>query len=210
MGYPRFGVIELETLVDSTLPKAFTIRTEVCPSLIEASERHTFVTDHKPTMRSLSLLSLLLSGLATTSAAPNLRKRFDDGGNPSLEARCASSETCTATCPAPVDVPVEAPKPNPFKALSGEEIASVVSWLMADKSLNLTDVDSETLSLSDNYIAHIEALKPNKTDVVSYLDCNGTVPRYARVVLNQGAHDPPTVSEYFVSSSLFLRDPCRG
>jgi primary-amine oxidase len=98
---------------------------------------------------------------------------------------------------------VEAPKPNPFKALSGEEIASVVSWLMADKALNLTNVDSETLSLSDNYIAHIEALKPNKTDVVSYLDCNGTVPRYARIVLNQGAHDPPTVSEYFVSSSLF-------
>lgn len=148
-------------------------------------------------MHSLRLVSILFCALGTSSAAPNLKRHAD------LEARCAPS-TC-ATCPVPVDIPVEAPKPNPFKALTGDEIASVESWLMSTESLglNLTDLSSGTLALSDNYIAQIEVLKPNKTDVLSYLDCNGTVPRYARVVLNHGAHDPPTVSEYSVSLPAF-------
>lgn len=156
-------------------------------------------------MLSFPLLSLLLSGL-TTLAAPNLRKRFDPGHRLDITARCTSSDTCTATCPVPVDIPVEAPRPNPFKALSGAEIDSVTSWLMTNNALglNLTDVESQALSLSDNYIAHIEVLKPNKTDVLSYFDYNGTVPRYARIVLSHGANNPPTVSEYFVSGLLCI------
>lgn len=72
--------------------------------------------------------------------------------------------------------------------------------------LNLSDhTDTTLLRMSDNYIAHIETLKPNKTDVLSYLDGNGTVPRYARVVLNHGAWEEPYVAEYSVSICSHFR-----
>lgn len=81
----------------------------------------------------------------------------------------------------------------------------MATWLLENSALglNLTDHSNSTLlRMSDNYIAHIEALRPNKTDVLSYLDSNGTVPRYARVILNHGALEDPVVAEYSVSTLL--------
>ena len=54
--------------------------------------------------------------------------------------------------------------------------------------------------MSDNYISHIETLKPNKTDVLDYLrGDSSSVPRYARVVINEGAATVPGVVQYYVS-----------
>lgn len=99
-----------------------------------------------------------------------------------------------------MDIPTTAPKGNPFVALSQAEIDSVAAWLLSPfQGLNLTNTSSPTVSLSENYIWHIDVFKPNKTDVIAYLDANGTVPRYARVALIQGGLDVPIVAEYSVS-----------
>lgn len=104
------------------------------------------------------------------------------------------------TCPAPADIPTTAPKANPFGALSQTEIDSVAAWLLSpSQGLNLTNTSSPTVSLSDNYIWHIDVFKPNKTDVIAYLDSNKTVSRYAQVSLIQGGLDVPIVAEYSVS-----------
>lgn len=151
-------------------------------------------------MRLTTLLGVFtgLVGLST-SAPGSLSSTSVRSGSKTLKAR--------DTCPVPIDIPVKAPRPNPFSALTIEESGSVVTWLMEDSALglNLSDHTNTTLlRMSDNYIAHIETLKPNNTDVLSYLDGNGTVPRYARVVLNHGAWGEPVVAEYSVSSSSRL------
>ncbi|KAK8029243.1 hypothetical protein PG991_006299 [Apiospora marii] len=105
-----------------------------------------------------------------------------------------------AACPVPQDVSVTAPKGTPFVPLSQPELDSIVEWLGSSSlGLNLSDPSSPTLAMSDNYISHIEILKPNKTDVTSYLsgDSN-SVPRYARVVINEGAASVPGVVQYYV------------
>lgn len=148
-------------------------------------------------MRPSSLLLAFLGGVSLSTAAPNppvARGRVS--GHRSLVAR--------DTCPAPEDVLTEAPKANPFSAITPEELASVVGWLTESSALalNLTNSSSPELSISDNYIAHIEILKPNKTDVLSYLYGDGQVPRYARVILNHGAAEVPHVAEYSVSETI--------
>lgn len=76
----------------------------------------------------------------------------------------------------------------------------LAEWLLAPgQGLNLTSTSSPNISLSDNYIWHLDVLKPNKSDVLSYLDGNGTVPRYARVTLIEGGLEVPVVGEYSVS-----------
>ncbi|KAK7981360.1 copper amine oxidase [Apiospora saccharicola] len=105
-----------------------------------------------------------------------------------------------AACPVPQDVTVTAPKGTPFVPLSQPELESIVEWLGGSSlGLNLSDPSSSTLAMSDNYISHIEILKPNKTDVTSYLSGDtSSVPRYARVVINEGAAEVPGVVQYYV------------
>ena len=111
------------------------------------------------------------------------------------------------TCPLPVEVPTTAPKPTPFYPLSADEIDAIVEWLSdPSRGLNLTDATKKGLAQSDNYIAHIETLKPNKTDVLAYLDGDSSMPRYARVVLHEGAKPVPVIAEYFVSDDDAVLD----
>ncbi|KFA81446.1 hypothetical protein S40288_11245 [Stachybotrys chartarum IBT 40288] len=56
--------------------------------------------------------------------------------------------------------------PNPFHRLTDKDIEIITSWLQdLERGLNLTNAASPDLSLTDNYICHMEELKPNKTDV---------------------------------------------
>ncbi|KAK8011681.1 hypothetical protein PG990_010646, partial [Apiospora arundinis] len=105
-----------------------------------------------------------------------------------------------SACPVPQDVTVTAPRGTPFVPLSQSELDSIVEWLGGSGlGLNLSDPSSPTLAMSDNYISHIEILKPNKTDVLSYLSGDSSsVPRYARVVINEGAATVPGVMQYYV------------
>jgi len=154
-------------------------------------------------MKVVCLSTALFGFLGLVSAVPGPRYSWRDvsGATTYAQERPERRTLKTRdTCEVPVDIPVSAPKPNPFVALSQDEIDAVTSWLLSpDQGLNLTDTSNPSISLSDNYIWHVDVLKPNKTDIISYLDGNGTVPRYARVALIQGGLEVPTVSEYSVS-----------
>ncbi|VUC20205.1 unnamed protein product [Clonostachys rosea] len=149
-------------------------------------------------MRFKPFQAITIAYIGVTIAAPSPSRDWDVHAGIGFDIGRRSASNLEA-CPAPKDIPVTAPKKNPFTSLTPSEIHSVATWLLEDKSLglNLTNSSSPSLSLSDNYIAHIETLKPNKTDVLSYLDGNGTVPRHARIIINHGSGNPPTVSEYF-------------
>lgn len=145
------------------------------------------------------LTGVLFNLVALGVAAPNPSySRFGENSVPSK--RHDSQLKARDVCPVPVEITTTAPKPNPFVALSQDEIDAVGRWLLDPaQGLNLTDTSNPNVSLSDNYIWHVDVLKPNKTDVLSYLDGNGTVPRYAQVALIQGGLEVPIVAEYMVS-----------
>jgi len=119
--------------------------------------------------------------------------------------RPAATRQFLTACPAPVDIPVNATKPNPFAKFTQADIDAIVAWLEAPaRGLNLTNMSSPKLTQSDNYIWLVEELKPNKTDVLAYLDCNATAPpSYARVVINEGGKAIPDVTEYYVCFETF-------
>ncbi|KAH8878807.1 copper amine oxidase [Thozetella sp. PMI_491] len=128
---------------------------------------------------------VLLGLLRSTSGVPGVDEGSLDAGG---------------TCPAPVDVPTVAAKASPFQPLNQSEIAAILAWVESPaRGLNLTNPTGLMPRLSDNYVWHMEVLKPNKTDVLAYLNGNASsVPRHARVVINRGAARVPDVTEYFV------------
>lgn len=153
-------------------------------------------------MRSTIFAIVFLGLVSAACAVPGPRDDFTTCGG---QGRGSSSQTVRRllqprnSCPVPEDVSVVAPKSNPFVTLSQDEIDGVAVWLLDPaRGLNLTNTSSPTIALNDNYIWHIDVLKPNKSDVVSYLDANGTVPRYARVTLIEGGRKVPIVGEYSV------------
>ncbi|KUL83286.1 hypothetical protein ZTR_09131 [Talaromyces verruculosus] len=92
---------------------------------------------------------------------------------------------------------IKPPKDNVWDGLTGEETASVVKWLFQQTDLNLTT--SEKAGEWDNTIALVELMRPNKTDVLRYLDHNGPAPsRYAHVVLDNRASINPTFADILV------------
>lgn len=110
------------------------------------------------------------------------------------------------SCGAPTYVPTTAGKPTPFFVFNETELQDITQWLLDPaQGLNLTDATSPNLTQTDNYIWYIEPLRPNKTDVLAYLDGNASSPaRYARVVMAEGGKAVPDMTEYFVSSPLHL------
>ena len=134
------------------------------------------------------------------------------GGSPTTRLRATGGELRprgesiirrqSDTCPVPKSIKVTAPKASPFKQLSDNETSSIVEWLQSPVlGLNLTSAESENLTQTDNYIWLVEAILPNKTDVLTYLDGNGAAPpRYARVVIHEGGKAVPDATEYLVSS----------
>ncbi|KAI4601929.1 hypothetical protein KJ359_010795 [Pestalotiopsis sp. 9143b] len=82
---------------------------------------------------------------------------------------------------------VTAPYENVWGGLSDTEAASVIAWLFAQPSLNLTVSENATGVL-------VELQVPNKTDVLAHIDGGAAAPaRYAHVVLDNRA----TVDPYF-------------
>ncbi|KAH7028197.1 copper amine oxidase [Microdochium trichocladiopsis] len=110
-----------------------------------------------------------------------------------------SSTASNGTCPAPVTEFTTAQVPSPFKPFNQDELDALVAWLHApERNLNLTKAEDPNLAMSDNYIYHIEELKPNKTDVLAYLDNGIPMPRYARITMHEGAKQVPVVTDYFI------------
>lgn len=137
--------------------------------------------------------------LLSVQAAPEYLPRDVHSWPPSNDDAIISTRD-TLSCPFPVTVSTVASKPNPFIPLSSKEQEAIIAWLyLPAQGLNLTNTTSATLSMTDNYLYQIEVLKPNKTDILAYLDGNATtVPRYARVVINEGGKAVPDATEYYV------------
>lgn len=113
-----------------------------------------------------------------------------------------SARAAEGSCPAPIAETTTARVPSPFKAFTQDEVDALAAWLRApERNLNLTDHLAANLAMSDNYLWHIEELKPNKTDVLAYLDQGVPMPRYARVVIHEGGKEVPVVADYFVGTS---------
>ncbi|KAH9428700.1 hypothetical protein MCOR27_006242 [Pyricularia oryzae] len=149
-----------------------------------------------------SVISLCLA--AAANALLETRHPRDlsggQGMNPVSRRTNNNSTGSGSTCPAPKTVRTKAAKANPFTALSQDEVDSVMRWVSNPAlGLNLTSPTAENLAQTDNYVWHVEVLKPNKTDVLAYLDGGASsVPRHARVVINEGGRDVPRVAEYYV------------
>lgn len=146
-----------------------------------------------------------------SEAIPNKLRPWDvhsglPGDSTSVYTRRTVSPLGNGTCPIPFDIPVRALRPSPFLSLSADEVASISAWLHDPaRGLNLTAASSETLAQTDNYIWIIEALYPNKTGILNYLDNNGSFPdRYARVAINEGGKNIPDVSEYYVGIPFLI------
>jgi len=78
------------------------------------------------------------------------------------------------------------------------EFQDILNYLYTvSNGLNLTRTGNATAW--DNHVAFIEALVPNKTDALRYLDSGVPVPpRYAHVVINRGATKQAAIVEYSV------------
>ena len=97
-----------------------------------------------------------------------------------------------------IPVPFSAPKHNIWADLKDDEVTSVLDFLhFHNPELNLTS--AKNASSWQNSIQLLEALAPPKSGALPFLDEAGSAPaRYARVVVNQGASDFPSICEYKV------------
>lgn len=153
------------------------------------------------------LVSLLTNGVASrpspdpkaswvrTRGKKNLLKNSKRWSNDTT-----APTTSAAAAPSCVDsnaTSITAPKDNIWGGLTDLEASSVVSWLFDQPELNLTI--SEDAGEWDNSVLLVELLQPNKTDVLKYLDGNGTAPtRYAHVVLDHRATVEPYYADIMV------------
>ncbi|TLD30725.1 hypothetical protein PspLS_03075 [Pyricularia sp. CBS 133598] len=147
-----------------------------------------------------SVISLCLAAAANALLETRHPRDLSGGQAKNTLSRRTNSTGNGSTCPAPKTERTKAAKANPFQALSQDEVDSVLRWVSDPaQGLNLTSLTAQNLSQTDNYVWHVEVLKPNKTDVLAYLDGGASsVPRHARVVINEGGRDVPRVAEYYV------------
>ncbi|OJI80543.1 hypothetical protein ASPTUDRAFT_129166 [Aspergillus tubingensis CBS 134.48] len=89
---------------------------------------------------------------------------------------------------------IKSPNENVWGGLTDVETASVVQWLLQQPELNLTAADDA--GEWDNTIFLVELMRPNKSDVLQYLDHDHPPPtRYAHVVLAVRATLDPCYAE---------------
>lgn len=91
-----------------------------------------------------------------------------------------------------------APHLNVWADLTKDDAADVLAYLYHSEELNLTHPTNA--SSWDNHVAIVEALTPNKTDVIALLEGGiDSIDRWARVIVNEGAKDQAVIAEYMVS-----------
>lgn len=93
----------------------------------------------------------------------------------------------------------KAPHANVWADLTKDSAADVLAYLYHSDELNLTH--PANASSWDNHVAIVEALTPNKTDVIALLQGDvDSIDTWARVVVNEGAQDQAVIAEYMVNS----------
>lgn len=106
--------------------------------------------------------------------------------------------TCSSCSLYEAAVEVSAPKENVWAQISPEDNLAVWNLLHDPESgLNLTAVDKA--GINDNYVYYIDTVHVNKTDVIPYIDRDGSRPKsYARVIIFEGGREEPVSQEYMV------------
>ncbi|KAL4807301.1 copper amine oxidase [Aspergillus unguis] len=124
----------------------------------------------------------------------SLHSRSTQYSNPfSRISRAQNVSSCGDARP----LETQAPKANVWHGLTDDETADVAKWLFGRHELNLTSTDYA--GEWDNTIALIELNRPNKTQVLPYLDGSGPAPtRYAHVRLNNRATEDPYYADILV------------
>lgn len=134
----------------------------------------------------LAAVTTIVEAVSPRQSRPDYYQRLLAKRNPSSFAR--RDTACSPSFPQKAI----APKKNIWADLDTAE-AQIVFDLLNDV-YNLTQLENATPY--DNYIMWIEALRPNKTDAVAYLDHEGPLPeRWARASLFFGAGEH-TSEEY--------------
>ncbi|GJE94516.1 amine oxidase catalytic domain-containing protein [Phanerochaete sordida] len=148
---------------------------------------------------------LLSSAILVSSLylfAPNLPSHGDSTcqlqSTPATEAatvpeepleQCVASGPKAAKPPAPVNI---------WSSLTVNDTTTIYRWLNEPShDLNLTS--PESAALSDNFIYHIEAYRPSKSDALRYLESpeDSNLPeRYARATIHHGT--VPVIKDYLV------------
>ncbi|KAK6855368.1 membrane copper amine oxidase [Apiospora arundinis] len=107
----------------------------------------------------------------------------------------STPQLCSAEAPK-----ATAPKENVWAPISGPDTEAVLGWLAHQSELNLTiPTVLGTNGSWQNSVVLVEAMMPNKTAVLPYLDGSGPAPpRYAHVLLSNRASADPTYQDILV------------
>ncbi|RDW88702.1 putative copper amine oxidase [Coleophoma cylindrospora] len=153
---------------------------------------------HTVSFLSLWLASIFVIFPQFTDARPQPKSiAFRNGRQKNGYHSGTKRQLSGASCAAPAAQSISAPDINPWASLSDDEAASVLKWLFGQPTLNLTA--TADAGEWDNTVLLVELMEPNKTDVISYLDGNGTAPsRYAHVVLDHRASVDPYYQDLLV------------
>ena len=105
----------------------------------------------------------------------------------SHKKRAANGSECHDTKPGII----KAPKKNVWRQLSGNESDAITHWLHRQKDLDLNR--GASYASHGNDFVSVELQIPNKTDVLAYLDGDGSEPaRYARALVIFNSKDEST------------------
>lgn len=157
---------------------------------------------------SLATLSLLAQDVfARPSPEPKAswvrkghgRKAISDvlKGKRDLQRSTIAPRNESTSCAGTLAATVTAPKENVWGELVSTDAAAVAAWLFTQSEFNLTV--SENATAWDNSVILIEAIQPNKTDALAYIDGNSTAPeKWAKVILDIRATEEPYFQEIMV------------
>jgi primary-amine oxidase len=145
---------------------------------------------------SLLLCSLISDVLAQPSPDPKINWARKTRGRKHFP-RDTYVQTGSTECVDSNATRITAPHENVWGELDDTEAAAVVQWLFRQSELNLTV--SDQAGNWDNTILLVELMRPNKTDVLNYIDHEGAVPPlYAHVVIDHRASVEPYYGDLLV------------
>ncbi|KAG8156734.1 hypothetical protein KVR01_013339 [Diaporthe batatas] len=128
------------------------------------------------------------------------RKALSDvlkGKRDNLRRSVQSPSNETGSCAGSLAAPISAPKVNVWAELEDTDAAAVVAWLFNQPEFNLTTAENATEW--DNTVILVEAIQPNKTEALSYIDGDASPPaKWAKAILNMRAFEDPYYQEIMI------------
>ncbi|KAK8084653.1 Primary amine oxidase lung isozyme [Apiospora hydei] len=140
-----------------------------------------------------------LLGQHCTVSASRLAGSWLENRRLTSRQSAVNNQTTTPQCSS-VAPGVTAPKENVWAPISSSDTAAVIEWLVQQPELKLTVPTVNGINGTwQNSVILVEAMMPNKTDVLPYLDGSAPAPeRYAHVLLSNRASETPTYEDILV------------